>query len=73
MPAVAIMNKGALPLFKSFREYSAFVVRFYPDRVLEQDIVFKYFQKVIDCPDTYWTFIEFWRDAISTQFKETKL
>lgn len=73
MPSRSIINKNALPLFATYREYLACVHRFNPEKNLETDLVIVNFLKAIDCPDVYWKLIDFWKDKLLHFFAKAPL
>lgn len=72
MPPMCLINKHAIKMLTSYREYFAYraCCRGVTDARLPGDVIFKNFMKIIDSTDIFDTFLYFWSDEVLTFLKD---
>jgi len=68
MPSTVIMNRNALSICKTYRNYLGSLLIEGQEKGLSvdliNDVLARTFRKIIDCPDTWLTVIRFWNNSV---------
>jgi len=68
MPSIVLINRNALSICKTYRNYLGGILLEGQERGLQvdlvNDILGRTFRKVMDCPDTWLTVFRFWNNSV---------